>query len=688
MNNYCIISHQYEFIYVPIAKAACTTILCRIAEIIHKKDIKELLSSSHRDVHARRKEIFFTQNSEISYNTADAFKKYNNYFKFAFVRNPYDRVHSCYVDKLSLDTYGFDNNLITKYNQLKRGMAFSNFLKIISKMSIDEMDEHFRPQHSFFPLNEADFVGRIETLEKDWNKIAHDIIHIDTGPLPVFNKTQEIDYYEIESENLALQIYEKDFDLFNYSTVRPVKTIVQRELPLTIKSSSTNNLYPFKDVFLYEENGLYSAKVNGNDPVLIIPHFKIREDKHVGVEIVIHSEIDTTLRLFYTTERYLNSPQKYEKIANLKKGDNQISFVLTENGLVGRLRLKVSEHKGVFTISEVRIFETTPPWLEDPNDLTAVNKKLFSLPEYCQKHKNLFSMCNFASIYMPILNVLKPAKICEIGSDQGNNTDLLVTFCNKNNIELDIVDPIQLNSRISDSKGLIRHHKKKSIEYLVQVNKPANVYFIDGDHNYKNVSAELTLIDKLTKKINSPVCMFIHEMSWPWAYRDLYYSPDELLPKDRSATSDISVSPYSESPVHDGLPTLDKYVFSRLEGGEANGVRKAVEDFLHDHTDWKFTYIPSLYGLGILWTDSRLSDEQAKVLYDIDSHTNFFKDFLSILEWNRIALYCMLQRNAKVWRENQSYIKKLESDKKLISARNQKLSKKIIMSIHSLFRKP
>ena len=80
-------------------------------------------------------------------------------------------------------------------------MVFQDFLNEISSLPLEQIDEHFRPQYSFFPLDSIDYIGKIETLESDWKKIEEDIIKIPHNQLPIFNKTEEITYYSDESED-------------------------------------------------------------------------------------------------------------------------------------------------------------------------------------------------------------------------------------------------------------------------------------------------------------------------------------------------------------------------------------------------------------------------------------------------------------------------------------------------------
>ena len=668
MNNYCIISHKYKFIYVPIAKVACTTLLNRVAEIIHGKDISKIKNVfSHREVHTQRKKIFGTSTSEVNRNSQKAIDAYPHYFKFAFVRNPFSRVHSCYVDKISMNTYGFDRNLVTRYEKMSRGMSFSEFLTIVQGTNLEDMDEHFRPQYSFIAIENMDFIGKIEDLDNDWRRVEARILGHETDvQLPVFNKTQEVDYYDDESETLVRQIYEKDFQLFGYSTRKVKPKNMPLDLPLIINCHQEQRIFPFNDAILKKEEEAYEVVVTGNKPILIIPYFKTEKNCTIKLQGEITSPCDTTLTVYYTTEEYLESPEKFNKQVNISKGHNRLNIEINDEKACGRLRLKLSDRKGVFFIHELIIDKNIPPWNEEPSQMTGLNQKLFALPEYVQKKKNLFSMCNFKSIYMPIMQILNPKEITEIGTDQGNNTEILKEYCIQNDAHLVIVDPAGNDFYAQDKIAAITIKKEKSIEYLEGQQSASDVYFVDGDHNYDTVSLELQLINKLSLSSNKPVVVFMHDISWPWAYRDLYYSLGAEV-GDEDITSDEGVSLYDAATDNKGIPSTGQYAFRKFEGGEKNGVRRALEDFLKVEQHWNLVDIHSLYGLGILWSEQHMNARQLSLMREVGAHFDYFKEFLSILEWNRLALYSQIYKNSQVWQANQDYIKKLENKLKMQS---------------------
>jgi hypothetical protein len=103
--------------------------------------------------------------------------KYHRCFKFAFVRNPWDRLVSCYASKIVVPGTGLR---MGNYGDvaLERGMPFRKFAEAVCQIPDGEANLHFRSQHVFVcedsPAKRvlADFVGRFENLEEDFSFVT------------------------------------------------------------------------------------------------------------------------------------------------------------------------------------------------------------------------------------------------------------------------------------------------------------------------------------------------------------------------------------------------------------------------------------------------------------------------------------------------------------------------------------
>ncbi len=114
---------------------------------------------------------------------------FNNYFKFAFVRNPFARLISAYEFLQSGGGGPYDEKIVSIIKPYK---CFENFvMQYLNQITI-KTNRYFRPQHYFVcNLNKEtmiNYVGRFEELEKDYEFIR---TKIGTGePLKKMNVTK------------------------------------------------------------------------------------------------------------------------------------------------------------------------------------------------------------------------------------------------------------------------------------------------------------------------------------------------------------------------------------------------------------------------------------------------------------------------------------------------------------------
>jgi len=141
-------------------------------------------------------------------------------FKFSFVRNPFDRLVSCYKNKLLDEDYPPIQNY---YGPLfYKGMSFEKFIKNVCFLPDLLSDRHFRSQYSYLYFKGelvVDFLGKFESLNEDFNAIKK---RYDLGDLPHINSSKDKkkyqDYYTPELVTLVYKRYKNDIEKFNYQT--------------------------------------------------------------------------------------------------------------------------------------------------------------------------------------------------------------------------------------------------------------------------------------------------------------------------------------------------------------------------------------------------------------------------------------------------------------------------------------
>ncbi len=156
------------------------------------------------------------------YQAYDAIK-YGSYFKFSFVRNPWDRILSAYTFMKKGGINSYDKFWGEKY--LKGLDDFEQFILALENKSFANKVKgslHFLPQRLFL-LNlenkiDLDFLGRFENLENDFELLKQESNL--QGELRKLNKSKHrvyTSYYTTKMQKIVADFYQEDIDTFKYS---------------------------------------------------------------------------------------------------------------------------------------------------------------------------------------------------------------------------------------------------------------------------------------------------------------------------------------------------------------------------------------------------------------------------------------------------------------------------------------
>ena len=146
---------------------------------------------------------------------------FRSYFKFAFVRNPYDKAVSQYEY--------MKRKRVTLRGRIgmEKDASFAEYLRIIQ----DYDHPHWAPQHRFLFAGDGevlvDFIGRFERFEEDAHRVfdalglgacvgrwrTRRVPHSKAGGArPPYR-----DYYDSETREAVDSMYARDLDLFGYT---------------------------------------------------------------------------------------------------------------------------------------------------------------------------------------------------------------------------------------------------------------------------------------------------------------------------------------------------------------------------------------------------------------------------------------------------------------------------------------
>lgn len=205
---------ERKLIYLVTSKVACTSIKTTLGKAYSIETNKEM------DIHS--KDIW------NGYRRVEPLTDYHNtYFKFSFVRNPFDRLVSCFCDRVEFgsnyETY-FESNYKLNYRyNLKAGMSFSDFVKTIVTIPHHLADRHFKSQYTTLYHNQTcqvNFVGKYESLEKDWayiaNKFDFDLRLPQLNRASTRRKKPYWQYYDQALLALVSEYYQNDIQYFDY----------------------------------------------------------------------------------------------------------------------------------------------------------------------------------------------------------------------------------------------------------------------------------------------------------------------------------------------------------------------------------------------------------------------------------------------------------------------------------------
>ena len=160
-----------ELVYLVLSKAACTAIKNTIAKSYSA--CPPVHMAIHGSTFNRQRQIFGELN-----------QKQKTYFAFTFVRNPFERLVSCYRDKIIYTPSHYNTpdeyfkNYYKYYNKypLDTGISFEAFVSLIAHIPDSLSDRHFKSQASVIfdenGVQQVDFIGKLETVNEDWTYIA------------------------------------------------------------------------------------------------------------------------------------------------------------------------------------------------------------------------------------------------------------------------------------------------------------------------------------------------------------------------------------------------------------------------------------------------------------------------------------------------------------------------------------
>lgn len=233
--QHIIVSEVSRLVFCPIPKAANSNWKYLIRKWEGLKDYADLPSAHHQLTSGLR------YLSDYSVPEAQQILVDPSYFRFVFVRDPYLRLLSCYMDKFRNEDpeyvqkeyraflaqlFGWPYARSVDIEQDPRP-SFQAFVDALKKHSPEQMNAHWMPQTTYcgFGIVPYDFVGRMENLRKDAQHVFDSL----GKPREYFPTQQDIGFppsgaskkvanrlYTGDLMSKVRAIYDQDFRLLGY----------------------------------------------------------------------------------------------------------------------------------------------------------------------------------------------------------------------------------------------------------------------------------------------------------------------------------------------------------------------------------------------------------------------------------------------------------------------------------------
>jgi hypothetical protein len=259
----------------------------------------------------------------------------------------------------------------------------------------------------------------------------------------------------------------------------------------------------------------------------------------------------------------------------------------------------------------------------------------------------IHSMSEFDSIVIPVLDAAGVHNLAEIGAEHGGNSVLLAEYAAAHEGKLISIDPEPSEAfrEWLPSAPHVQHLALPSLEAIAQT-AATDAWFVDGDHNWYTVFSELTQIEQVCVRDDKPLLVFLHDVGWPCARRDMYYAPDRIPQKFRhphSYTAGVTLD-NTDMVEGRGFRGDGSFAFALYEGGPRNGVLTAIEDFVSEKPEREYlawACVPAVLGLGVLF-DQRApwAEAVANQLFPYHMHPLFMKleenrlrNYLAVIDW-------------------------------------------------------
>ncbi len=187
-----IIDNEKKFIFICVAKTGSTSIRRMLGFPGDKDPLPHIYHMSYKDV--------LKDNPQVK-----------DYFKFAFVRNPYTRLYSAYCNF----KYDGGHDWATL---IKQRLSFEDFILNLKESGFGNYI-HLKLQSEYL-INDKeinfDFIGRFENFKTDCQLVFEKLNIPFTNVHERISSKNEPYHYTNEMKDIVYNLYKDDFNNFSY----------------------------------------------------------------------------------------------------------------------------------------------------------------------------------------------------------------------------------------------------------------------------------------------------------------------------------------------------------------------------------------------------------------------------------------------------------------------------------------
>lgn len=187
----------------------CFQFICKAGNTTIKKLLVDLLCSEKE-----KERVLLWPDKKWKYCNKNSIP--NDYLVIGFCRNPEKRLVSCWRDKVNGKPFK-----AFKRHGIIHKLPFEDFIRKICKIKDEKGDQHFRSQTYDLNLERLNFLVKMESFEKDWEKVRKLIFKHCSIVYPKVGKPQNASIKEVvnvseEIREMIEKRYEADYKLLGY----------------------------------------------------------------------------------------------------------------------------------------------------------------------------------------------------------------------------------------------------------------------------------------------------------------------------------------------------------------------------------------------------------------------------------------------------------------------------------------